>query len=55
MNTWLYIHNKGRGRVCITRDKKIENYTDVEGLDKTISDHNGLDCTVTDFKLLREY
>ena len=42
------------GRIEITRTKKIEAYTDIEELDKFISEHNNMPkVMVTDFKLLR--
>ena len=49
----VYAHEKGTGRICITRNKKVETYTDVESLDKAINETNGLKVVVTDFKLLQ--
>lgn len=52
----VYSHDRGTGRICITRDKEIESYSDVEGIDKTIRNYNGLQSAMTiDFKLLRVY
>ena len=50
-----YSHQRGTGRICITRDRPIENYTDVESLDKTIKETNEFRAITTDFKLLRIY
>ena len=46
---------EGHGRICITTDKKIEGYNDVENLDKVIKKKIGIDVFVIDFKLLRTY
>ena len=51
----VYQHNTGTGRIQVIRDRAIESYDDVEGIDEKIKKHNGLNCTVTDFKLLRTY
>lgn len=52
----VYSFNNGTGRICITRDKEILNYDDVESLDKTIRETNGITSAFAiDFKLLRKY
>lgn len=51
----VYSHDKGIGRICITKDREIKSYTDVECIDKLIKETNGLNAITTDFKLLRIY
>ncbi|NEZ48034.1 hypothetical protein FDF74_12770 [Clostridium niameyense] len=52
----IYSFGQGIGRIQITTLKLIENYDDVETLDKIIREHNGIDnAFAIDFKLLREY
>jgi hypothetical protein len=51
----VYSHPMGMGRICITRNKKIKSYSDVESLDETIKKYTGLNAIAIDFKLLRTY
>lgn len=52
----VYSFNLGIGRVQIITPKPIKTYIDVENLDKTVKEHNGItNAMVIDFKLLREY
>ncbi|MNL91426.1 hypothetical protein D3C81_11610 [compost metagenome] len=52
----IYSFGNGTGRICITRDKKILSYADVESLDNVIRETNGhMTAFVIDFKLLRKY
>ncbi|MGJ0846496.1 hypothetical protein ACR77J_07400 [Tissierella praeacuta] len=52
----IYYLNNGTGRTCVTRNRKIESYKDIEELDKEIRRCSGIDqLFITDFKLIREY
>jgi len=51
-----YISEGHTGRICITRNRTIDNYDDVESLDETIRKINvHKNAIALDFKLLREY
>ncbi|WP_154219137.1 hypothetical protein [Clostridium botulinum] len=52
----VYSFSQGTGRIQITTPKPIASYDDVEALDKTIREYNGINkAFAIDFKLLREY
>lgn len=53
----IYHFQNGFGRICITMDKKIKEYADIEKIDAYLKEqcpeYRGI--IVTDFKLLRSY
>ena len=52
----VYSFSQGMGRIQIITQKSIASYDDVEALDKTIREHNGINkAFAIDFKLLKEY
>ena len=52
----IYSSAEGMGRCCVIRDREVENYDDVEGLDTAIKELNKMhNKFVTSFKLLREF
>ena len=52
----IYSVPNGIGRICITRDRPIKSYSDLQELDKFISEKNDLaNLFVINYKLLRTF
>ena len=52
----IYSVPNGIGRICITRDRPIKSYSDLQELDKFISEKNDpANLFVINYKLLRTF